>query len=83
MVATRRSVATGGRGVVDWLGVLRTPPRQQNQGADPDDVPVLIGQLPLEHFDFVIDSRSRTLTGNPAHGDEHVYELSGVKAPLW
>jgi predicted aspartyl protease len=41
----------------------------------PDDVPVLIGQIPLEHLDFVIDPRSRTLTGNPAHGGEHVYEL--------
>jgi len=41
----------------------------------PDDVPVLIGQLPLEHLDFVIDPRSRTLVGNPAHGGEHMYEL--------
>ena len=41
----------------------------------PEDVPVLIGQLPLEHLDFVVDLRSRTLIGNPAHGGEHVYEL--------
>jgi len=41
----------------------------------PADVPVLIGQLPLEHLDFVIDPRSRKLIGNPAHGGEHVYEL--------
>ena len=41
----------------------------------PDDVPVLIGQLPLEHLDFVVDLRSRTLIGNPTHGGEHVYEL--------
>jgi predicted aspartyl protease len=41
----------------------------------PDGVPVLIGQIPLEHLDFVIDSRNRTLIGNPAHGGEHVYEL--------
>jgi hypothetical protein len=41
----------------------------------PDDVPVLIGQLPLEHLDFVIDPRSRRLIGNPAHGGEHMYEL--------
>jgi predicted aspartyl protease len=41
----------------------------------PDTVPVLIGQLPLEHLDLVVDLRSRTLTGNPAHGGEHVYEL--------
>lgn len=41
----------------------------------PDDVPVLIGQIPLEHLDFVVDLRNRTLIGNPAHGGEHVYEL--------
>ncbi len=41
----------------------------------PDDVPVLIGQLPLEHLDFVVDLRNRCLIGNPAHGGEHVYEL--------
>jgi predicted aspartyl protease len=39
-----------------------------------DDVPVLIGQLPLVHLDFVIDPRSRSLIGNPAHGGEHMYE---------
>lgn len=41
----------------------------------PDDVPVLIGQLPLEHLDFVVDPRNRCLIGNPAHGGEHMYEL--------
>jgi predicted aspartyl protease len=41
----------------------------------PDEVPVLIGQLPLEHLDFVVDLRSHTLIGNPAHGGEHIYEL--------
>jgi predicted aspartyl protease len=41
----------------------------------PDDVPVLIGQLPLEHLDFVVDMRSHSLIGNPAHGGEHIYEL--------
>jgi predicted aspartyl protease len=41
----------------------------------PDTVPVLIGQIPLEHLDLVVDLRSRTLIGNPAHGGEHMYEL--------
>jgi predicted aspartyl protease len=41
----------------------------------PDTVPVLIGQLPLEHLDLVVDLRGRSLIGNPAHGGEHVYEL--------
>jgi len=41
----------------------------------PDDVPVLIGQLPVEHLDFVVDLRSRTLIGNPAHGGEQMFDL--------
>ena len=41
----------------------------------PDDVPVLIGQIPLEHLDLVVDLRNRKLTANPAHGGEHVYEM--------
>lgn len=41
----------------------------------PDDVPVLIGQLPLEHLDLVVDTRNRKLIGNPAHNGEHIYEL--------
>lgn len=41
----------------------------------PDTVPVLIGQIPLEHLDLVVELRNRKLTGNPAHGGEHVYEL--------
>jgi predicted aspartyl protease len=41
----------------------------------PDGVPVLIGQIPLEHLDLVVDLRNRTLIGNPAHGGEHVYEM--------
>ena len=41
----------------------------------PDSVPILIGQIPLEHLDLVIDMRSHSLIGNPAHGGEYVYEM--------
>jgi len=41
----------------------------------PDDVPVLIGQIPLEMLDLVVDSQGRRLMGNPAHNGEHVLEL--------
>ena len=41
----------------------------------PDDTPVLIGQFPLEYLDFVVDMRSHSLIGNPAHGGEHMFEL--------
>jgi hypothetical protein len=41
----------------------------------PDSVPVLVGQLPLEHMDFVIDMTAHALIGNPAHGGKLVYEM--------
>lgn len=40
-----------------------------------DDTPVLIGQIPLEMMDLVIDLQGRRLTGNPAHGGEHTIEM--------
>jgi predicted aspartyl protease len=41
----------------------------------PDDVPVLVGQIPLEFLDLVVDPQGGRLIGNPAHGGEHVLEL--------
>jgi clan AA aspartic protease len=41
----------------------------------PDVVPPLIGQVPLELLDYVIDPAGQRLIGNPAHGGEHVVEL--------
>jgi predicted aspartyl protease len=41
----------------------------------PDGIPVLVGQIPLEALDLVVDLRNRSLIGNPAHGGEHVIEV--------
>lgn len=41
----------------------------------PDDVPVLVGQIPLEYLDFVVDPVSQQLIGNPRHGGEHTFEM--------
>jgi predicted aspartyl protease len=41
----------------------------------PDDCPVLVGQVPLELLDFVVDPHGQRLIGNPAHGGEHIIEL--------
>jgi len=41
----------------------------------PDDIPVLIGQIPLEMLDLVVDLQGRRLIGNPAHNGEQVLEL--------
>jgi predicted aspartyl protease len=40
----------------------------------PDELPVLIGQVPLEQLDFIVDPKAQKLLGNPAHGGEHVIE---------
>jgi hypothetical protein len=39
----------------------------------PDDAPVLIGHLVIEHLDLCIDVK-RGLIYNPAHGDDWIEE---------
>ena len=41
----------------------------------PDECPVLIGQVPLELLDFVVDPIGQRLLGNPDHGGEHMMDL--------
>lgn len=41
----------------------------------PDDCPVLIGQIPLEGLDFVVDPIQQRLIGDPEHGGEHMIDL--------
>ena len=39
-----------------------------------DDVPNLLGQIPLEYLDFVVDPRGQKLIPNPEHGDKQMSE---------
>ncbi len=77
--ATKRITSSIGLGEASMYEAVRLTIQGRTCTMDvvevPDSVPVLIGQLPLEHLDFVVDSRNRVLIGNPAHGGEHVYEL--------
>jgi predicted aspartyl protease len=41
----------------------------------PDNVPVLVGQIPLEYLDLVVNPREGRLTGNPAHGGKHIIDM--------
>jgi len=41
----------------------------------PDECPVLIGQLPLEHMDWVVDPVGQRLIGNPDHGGEEMIDM--------
>lgn len=76
---SKRVISSTGSGSADLYSAVRLTIQDRSCTMDvmevPDDVPVLIGQIPLEHLDFVVDLRSRSLIGNPAHGGQHVYEL--------
>jgi predicted aspartyl protease len=39
-----------------------------------DDVPNLLGQIPLEHLDFVVNPKGQKLIPNPEHGDKQMSE---------
>ncbi|HEX4149221.1 MAG TPA: retroviral-like aspartic protease family protein [Pirellulales bacterium] len=41
-------------------------------GELPDECPVLIGQIPLEALDWVVDPIGQQLIGNPEHNGEHM-----------
>ena len=77
--ATKRVTSSAGMTEADLYTAVRLTIQGRTCTMDvmevPDSVPVLIGQLPLEHLDFVVDMRSHKLIGNPAHGGEHIYEL--------
>ena len=40
----------------------------------PDELPNVVGQIPLEFMDWVIDMGAHRLTGNPEHGGEWIDE---------
>ncbi len=41
----------------------------------PERVPNLLGQVPLEVLDLVVDCKRRRLIGNPEHGGVHSFEM--------
>lgn len=81
LVQFKTRSARGIGGVVDMP--LHTAVRLTIQGREchldvgevPDDLPVLIGQIPLEMMDWVVDPKGQKLIGNPEHGGEQVIEV--------
>jgi predicted aspartyl protease len=41
----------------------------------PDEFSAVIGQVPLELMDWVVDPKGQRLIGNPEHGGEHLIEV--------
>jgi predicted aspartyl protease len=81
-IRTRTAKTAAGKCEFD----IYNPVRLTVQGRDcrvdvaevPDNCPVLIGQLPLEMLDWVVDPINQRLIGNPEHGGEQMIELYSV-----
>ncbi len=75
----KRGITAGGERTLNVYGTARLEIMGRDMATDvievPEGNPVLIGQIPLEMMDWVIDMRARKLIGNPAHGGEHILEV--------
>jgi predicted aspartyl protease len=78
-VRLRRALTSAGPLAVQVYSAVRLTIQGRECVTDvsevPDDCPVLIGQIPLELLDFVVDPVGQRLIGNPAHGGEHMLEM--------
>lgn len=78
-IRARRVLTTAGVREVATFGAVRLTVNGRDCVCDVTEIddacPVLIGQVPLELMDFVVDPGRRALVGNPAHGGEHMLEL--------
>jgi predicted aspartyl protease len=76
---TRRARTTGGISDFGVYGMVLLTVQGRECRVEvaevPDDCPVLIGQIPLESLDFVVDPVGQPLLGNPDHGGEHMMDL--------
>jgi predicted aspartyl protease len=79
LVRTRTAVTSAGTKTMNVYGAVRLTVEGRDCATDvsevPDECPVLIGQIPLELLDFVVDMQGRRLIGNPAHGGEQMLEM--------
>ena len=76
---TRRVRTVGGIVDTGFCAAVRLTVQGRDFTTDvaeiPDDGPVLIGQIPLEGLDFVVDPIGQRLVGNPEHGGEHMLDV--------
>lgn len=77
---TRRARTAGGDlREFDIYGMVRLTIQGREHGMEvaalPDTCPALIGQIPLEVLDWVVDPKGQKLIGNPEHGGEEMFDM--------
>ena len=73
-IRTRHSRGLGGDFLLPMYGTVRLTIQGRDCPVDVgeigDEYPVLVGQIPLEALDWVVDTKGQRLIGNPDHGGE-------------
>jgi predicted aspartyl protease len=71
---TRHARGLGGDFLLHVCGTVRLTIQERDCALDVgeigDEYPVLVGQIPLESLDWVVDTKGQRLIGNPDHGGE-------------
>ena len=78
-IRTGRAQTTAGVSTFGIFGPVRLTIEDRACSIDVSEVaagcPVLIGSIPLELLDFVVDPRAEVLIGNPAHGGDFILDM--------
>jgi predicted aspartyl protease len=78
-IRTGRAVTTMGLSTFGIFGPVRLTIQGRACSVDVSEVaeecPVLIGYIPLELLDFVVNPWAQSLIGNPEHGGEFMFDM--------
>jgi predicted aspartyl protease len=78
-IRTGRARTTVGLSTVGIFGPVRLTIQGRACSVDVSEVagdcPVLIGYVPLELLDFVVNPKGQSLIGNPEHGGEFMFDM--------
>lgn len=78
-IQNREVLTTAGHREVATYGLVRMTLQGRDAPLDvaalPDECPVLIGYIPLEQLDFVVDPIRQRLVGDPFHKGENLIDM--------
>ncbi len=79
-IGVKNTITTSGPAKTTQYDAVRITIQDRSCTVDvlevPDQVPVLVGQIPLEFMDFIVDPVNRRLVGNPEHGGQQVLDIT-------
>jgi hypothetical protein len=78
-IGTGRARTTVGASTFGIFGPVRLTIQGRTCSVDvsevAEDCPVLIGYVPLELLDLLVNPKDQTLIGNPDHGGEFMFDM--------